>query len=453
LRSSADSEVKSHDWFSSPNPTRYHKYTKRAPDSHRATMVSHSWLSPPNSTTILRLHTKRKPWNQGATIAHPHTPKQQAQKPDPDKVSRVARKSPVDGLDMQRFFGASSRPKPTIDLPQRSRKEGPAVKPRSTVASDDLGLPHELVEAILSHLPIFDLIGATGINMTFRNIVQNSPMLQRKLFLRPTQEPTRYVQMEHPDYGCRIIVAGEGGVDEHDNGEDSSDEHNGGDHDGEADAGDDPEQKSEWQWSYGMPVVDLCPLLLHKYHGHHKRSARHRFFYEGGEKVHFSDLAPLAEHRANMYLTNPPTTDVIVRMVYSDGDYRHVNIYADRTVYCESGVTIASLLDVPNMEGDVEVAIDDEEQWDGWVANRLLGLRNDTTLSRDMEELAEHSGGSMGCRPGKAELNTVETVIEFPGLVFREWRAKSDECYVRLDERIRSYRESQVTAEEEVLHG
>jgi hypothetical protein len=248
-----------------------------------------------------------------------------------------------------------------------------------------LGLPHELVEAILSHLPIFDLIVATGINVTFRTIVQNSPMLQRKLFLRPMQGPTRYVQLKNPDYGRRTIVAGESGVDEHDDGEDSRDEHDGDDHDGEADAGDDPEPKFEWQWSYGMPVVDLCPFLLHEYHGHHKRSAYHRFFYE--EKVRFSDLAALAEHWANMYLTNPPTTEVIVRMVYWDGDYRHINICADRTVYCESGVTIASLLDVPNMEGDVEIAIDDPEQWDGWVADNLLGVKKDTTLSREMEKL------------------------------------------------------------------
>jgi hypothetical protein len=227
-------------------------------------------------------------------MANPHIPKQPEKNPtDPDKVSRVARKSPVSGFDMQRFFGTHLRPKIFVDLPQRSCKEGLAVKPRSTGASNDLGLPHELVEAILSHLPIFDLIVATGINVTFRTIVQNSPMLQRKLFLRPMQGPTRYVQLKHPDYGRRTIVAGESGVDEHDDGEDSRDEHDGDDHDGEADAGDDPEPKFEWQWSYGMPVVDLCPFLLHEYHGHHKRSAYHRFFYE--EKVRFSDLAALAE--------------------------------------------------------------------------------------------------------------------------------------------------------------
>lgn len=188
-------------------------------------------------------------------------PHQQAKQIDPDKVSRVVRKSPVDGRDMQRFFGTFLRPKAVIDLPPKICKEGPAVKPRRMDASDDLDLPHEIMEAILSHLPIFDLISATGINMTFRNIVQNSPVLQRKLFLRPNKGPVLYVRVEHPDTGCRTLVAGEDGVvvGEHDDGRDGRDEHG-----GEADASDDPEQKSEWQWSDELAVVDICPLLLHE---------------------------------------------------------------------------------------------------------------------------------------------------------------------------------------------
>jgi hypothetical protein len=167
---------------------------------------------------------------------------------DPDKVLRVVRKSPVDGLAMQRFFGTHLRPKKWIELPQKRFKEGPVPKPRSTVPSDDLDLPHELVEAILSHLPIFDLIGATGINMIFRTIIQNSPMLQRKLFLRPMQGPTRYVQMEDPDYGRRTIVVGESDVDvgEHDDGDYSRSERSTGRTlDGEMYVSADPERKSE----------------------------------------------------------------------------------------------------------------------------------------------------------------------------------------------------------------
>jgi hypothetical protein len=371
-------------------------------------------------------------------MANPHTPKQQAQKPDSNKVSRVVRKGPVNGFDMQRFFGTYLRPKEFIDLPQRSCKEGSSVKSRRT-ASEDFGLPHELVEAILSHLPIYDLIGATGINMTFRTIVQNSPILQRKLFLRPAQGPILYVQMEHPDYGCRTIVAEESGIDEHDNGEDGSDEHNGGNHDGEADAGDDLEPISEWQWSEEFAVVNLCPFLLHEAHA--TRNARHRLFFKGGEKEQFSGLTPLAEHWANMYLTNPPTTEVIVHMSWYD-ERGHFEFFADRTVYCESGVTIASLLGVIDMEGDVTIRKTDR-WWNSGHSEDLYGVRKGTTISREIEELEDD-----GHRVSPLMLNTTDTIIEFPGVVFREWRVR----YAPPGETYGSYREFQVTADEEALH-
>ena len=51
------------------------------------------------------------------------------------------------------------------------------------------------------------------------------------------------------------------------------------------------------------------------------------------------------------------------------------------------------------------------------------------------------------------ELDWIDTVIEFPGVIFREWRAISDKCYVRSNDSTVSYRECQVTAEEEALHG
>jgi len=83
---------------------------------------------------------------------------QQAQQADLEKVPRVARKSLVDGLDIQRFFGASPRIKASIDPPLNTYKGMPAKKPQSR----DINLPHEIIEAILSHLPTFDLIVATG---------------------------------------------------------------------------------------------------------------------------------------------------------------------------------------------------------------------------------------------------------------------------------------------------
>ena len=79
----------------------------------------------------------------------------------------------------------------------------------------------------------------------------------------------------------------------------------------------------------------------------------------------------------------------------------------------------------------------------------MYGVRKNTTISREIEDLDDFGN----CRVDNIRLNQRETLIEFPGVVCREWRAKSDERYFRLDERDSSYRECQVTAEEEVLHG
>jgi len=381
-------------------------------------------------------------------MASHHISDQQTKQVDPD-VSRVARKSPVDGHDMQRFFGTYLRPKAFIDLPPKIRKEGPAPKPRSMVASHDLGLPHEVVEAILSHLPTFDLIVATRINMTFRTIIQNSPTLQRRLFLRPAQEPARYMRVEHPDCGCRTIVAEASGVepDECDDGENSRDEYHGDDQGAEASASEDSAHYPEPQWSYDLAVVDLCPLLLCEYYA--SRSASRRFLYDGGESVQISRLAPLAEHWAGMYLTNPPCTEVTAHMEYHDGFSEDIMIIANRTVYRESGVTIASLLGVFDMEGDVDIAKGARGR-PSRLRGDMVGVRKNTTLSREIENLQEQESGSP---LSIVKLHRLGTVIRFPGIVFQEWRATSDEYYVCTGGDVSSYRECQVTAEEEALHG
>jgi hypothetical protein len=59
----------------------------------------------------------------------------------------------------------------------------------------------ELLEAILSHLPVLDLIVVIGVCKTFREVVQTSPRLQVQLFMRPTQESKEYWQavLQEPD--------------------------------------------------------------------------------------------------------------------------------------------------------------------------------------------------------------------------------------------------------------
>jgi hypothetical protein len=69
-------------------------------------------------------------------MAWQRNPDQQEKQIDSEKVSRVARKSSVDGLDMQRFLETYLRPKAFIDLLPKICKKRPALMPRSMAESD-----------------------------------------------------------------------------------------------------------------------------------------------------------------------------------------------------------------------------------------------------------------------------------------------------------------------------
>jgi hypothetical protein len=68
--------------------------------------------------------------------------------------------------------------------------EQSATKPAT--AATKVGSIPELLEGIFSHLPVLDLVVATGVNKTFRNVVQASPKLQQKLFMSPSTDETEY---------------------------------------------------------------------------------------------------------------------------------------------------------------------------------------------------------------------------------------------------------------------
>ena len=64
-------------------------------------------------------------------------------------------------------------------------KDSYAQIPDATAVTQ-VGQTVELIELILSHLPPLDIVTATAVNKTFRNVVFSSHTLQKKLFLRPT---------------------------------------------------------------------------------------------------------------------------------------------------------------------------------------------------------------------------------------------------------------------------
>lgn len=61
-----------------------------------------------------------------------------------------------------------------------------------TTASTQLGETAELVELILSHLPMLDIVKVSGVNKNFRDAILNSVMLQRNMFLRATNALPQY---------------------------------------------------------------------------------------------------------------------------------------------------------------------------------------------------------------------------------------------------------------------
>jgi len=386
----------------------------------------------------------------------------------------MKRKSPVDVFDMELFFGRPLRCKAVINHLRRTRKymygessmveeaptddeesdeeywEAPTIqemlafKPRKTSVGGDLNLPHEILEAILSHLPTLSLIVATGVNMTFRTIVQNSPTLQRKLFLRPTNKPGEFLKIED---GREVAVTTQRAFDdgvEDDVSEIVDSENDAGGYDTHS-----LEGSPTVSWIMAYEIAALCPLLVPEGDNIDGRTTG----YPGPRVVCLSRLTPLAEHWANMYLTNPPTTEVDVHLSYRGGYARQYNISADRNVYCETGVTIASLLNAVYMEGHVEVTR--KPGWWPGTGHGDLSRDEDTTVSSVIAELEEWwAGQEWGCMMGgRLELDLSRTYVEIPGLVYREWDEDSSDCYFRFGDGIREYAKpamKEATAVEEI---
>jgi hypothetical protein len=357
---------------------------------------------------------------EAAESRHAAMAEQRAKQIALDKVSRVVRKSAVNGLDMQHFFGTSLRPNAVIDLPHKICVEGPATETLTIEANSDLGLPHELLEAILSHLPVLDLIIATGVNMTFRTIVQESPTLQRKLFLRATNEPRRFVRLEHPDWGYEVAVA-------------TQEEY--------ADVDDaDEYERDGTQWGVAREAVTPSPFLISEDDQDRSRTERHR----ETEVVCFTETTALAEHWANMYLTNPPCEYVTINLFYRGGYHGQYSISASRKIYRRKGVTLASLLGAFHMEGDVDI---DEHFvcWahEGSLDEDMVGVYKATTVSRMIakfeewrkarEDVLKRSYNPLirSIELRKMGLDLSRTTIKLWNVVVPEWRTDEGDFLFR----------------------
>lgn len=381
------------------------------------------------------ISTPRKHTTESAGSRHATWAEQYARQIALDRMSCTVEKSPVSGLDMQRFFGASLRPKASIDLPPRVYKGKISTFSHTTGTSREITLPHEVLENILSRLPIFDLVVATGVSTSFRDAVKNSPTLQRKLFLLPTKGPQLCARLQNVNYGSGIVVTEK---------KESSSEAD----DGELDL------LLHGRYSGPYTVATLCPFLLARVHK--TRSVHNRVMQSnhGSEKFYFSKVAALAEHWADMYLTDPPCKEMTVHLRYRAGVAKQYSISAVRDVYCEAGITLGSILKAVHLRGVVEIKKEKKTWW--WstsargragASDDITGVRRNATVSRAIAKFEERSKD----QSYYAELDLDQTMVEFPKIIMREWTVLSTNYYVRSGESRLSARECQVTADDEAL--
>lgn len=269
----------------------------------------------------------------------------------------ASRKHEIERLIIQRLLLG-------IDIvPARRRK--PSTRPKKSAASplhavaasvSKVVCTAELLEAILSHLPVLDLVVATGIDKAFRTLILSLPTLRRNLFLLP--------RIEEPEK-MRIKLYTQ---------------------DGET------RQRDEYI------KTTLCPLLRLRYS---RRAAFERY---RGEEADIEYKALGAFAWSKMYLTNPPCTTVDVQLGFSGQDprdvieevaplSRHDSCYVRRTIHDQQGVTFDALFEVPYMKGKVRRLIgegnDSETQRLEWPSAM------NSSLFEQLEAWEDRCGGSM----------------------------------------------------------
>jgi len=231
----------------------------------------------------------------------------------------------IEGILMQRFFGNSR----TSVRRRYRRRDDPwsSTQPMGNGASRLLGTP-ELLEAILSHLPAFNLISLTRVSKTFRQLIHNSPTLLRNLFLlsRKTPFETRSLANHY---------------------EMSSD------------------NRSEQEKDYNIAL--LCPLLHMEWQSY--TTFQERFESKRYEVTAIHEWAAYADSFTHMYLTNPPCVEVEFELVYTGielgnrypflfedevPDTDHF-IRATRKIRNETGVTFAMLMEAAHVKGPVSI--------------------------------------------------------------------------------------------------
>lgn len=256
---------------------------------------------------------------------------------------------------------SSSEANNKIDV---NTKQGPVNKVFATT---------ELLEGILSNLSTIELVKVRRVSKTVSTVTKTSPIIRSKLFLRPVHLTTTV--------NLNVFIR---------------------------DSIPDSEQPCEYA------VAELNPLLQVR-DSYPPKLIAGLSSQEISHIVFFNPRITLASCWTNMYLTNPPCTKVIIRLVYSSfcstinrANGKHYHITADRTVYREDGVTFGMLMEAAYLDGRTKVT----EYAPRTSLRSMTPFANDSVAS--VLQMCEKQ--SQCC---KLQLDLDETLIKLVGVALR----------------------------------
>jgi hypothetical protein len=229
---------------------------------------------------------------------------------------------------------------------------------QSLQAMDSVINTAELLEAILDRLPFLDLVLATGVNHRFRDFINGSKKLKRKLFVLPV------ASTNHKSNKCGVI----------------------GSRITQAELVENPIEEP----------VDLLPSLL-------ENSAI-------PQTAHLSERALQATLLpCNKYLTQPPCAHMTVHFTYVcvTPDETHVQLEATRSSYRKKGITLLSIQQMLFQNGAVKFRSGDRKKF----KNDQGRFRHNTTMHHEIE-LAERFYG------GKMKIQLAQTTIGLYAKIF-----------------------------------
>jgi hypothetical protein len=277
-----------------------------------------------------------------------------------------ARAEAIEGIIMQRFFGDSRhnirRSRGYTDTPF-------PTQPTIDAVGNVIDTP-ELLESILSHLPVHTLLPSTRVSRTFRNVTHNSPTLLRNLFLLPTKERSEAMT-------------------------------------GASNKEPDSNQRGRTYDEY--KVATLCPLLSLT---RQDLTFDKRLEFADCETAVIKPSTTWADSFTHMYLTNPPCTQVEVDFVSTGSNFASSGYTNTSTEYTISGtriiqmgtvVTFDAIIEATYTIGNVYIHVRGRE-------GIRMHTRTNTTLHAEVKAWHQHNFGRM-CLSG-------DTRIYLFGVVF-----------------------------------